>query len=164
MTLWRNFLLAVIATLAGAQAGLAYAAPPEQRQVLADGWLLQSSSLVPETGQQVSTTAYRPDKWYTASAPSTVLGVLVNSGVYPDPRVGLDSYKIPDSSDEFNAEHDLAKYSHLPDKRNPWRDPYWYRKEFSLPQTPGRPPRLAPSRLHQLSRRGVAQWPASGRP
>ena len=32
----------------------------------------------------------------------------------------------------FNARHDLARFSHLPDGRNPWREPWWYRVEFDL--------------------------------
>ncbi|MDD4871071.1 MAG: beta-mannosidase [Kiritimatiellae bacterium] len=103
-----------------------------QRQLLADGWLLKSSVLVPEDGAQISTSGYKPRKWLKATMPSTVLSTLVKNGIYPDPRNGLDCFKIPDSSDEFNKKYDLAKFSYLPDRRNPWRDPYWYRTEFKL--------------------------------
>ncbi len=72
--------------------------------------------------------------WYSVQVPTTVLNALVKNGVYPDPRFALNAYQIPDSSDEFNRKHDLAKYSHLPDKRNPWRDPWWFRREFTLPK------------------------------
>ena len=106
---------------------------PGQRQLLADGWQLQSSVLVPEDGEHVSTVGYKPLRWFKTRMPSTVLNALVKNGVYPDPRFGLDGFRIPDSSDEFNRQYDLAKFSHLPDKRNPWRDPYWYRTEFTLP-------------------------------
>ena len=102
---------------------------------LRDGWLVQSSALVKEDGQAVSTARFTPDKWHPTSVPSTVLSALVRNGVYPDPRVGLNNFLIPDASDAFNKTHDLAKYSHLPDKRNPWKDPYWYRKEFSIPKS-----------------------------
>ena len=91
---------------------------------------------MPEDGQRVSTVDYQPQQWHKTSVPSTVLSALVKNGVYPDPRIGMNCYQIPDSSDEFNAKHDLAKFSYLPDKRNPWRDPYWYRTEFNLPQVP----------------------------
>jgi len=106
------------------------------RQLLTDGWLLKSSVLVPEDGVQVSTVGYKPRQWFKTSVPSTVLNALVKNGVYPDPRVGMNSFLIPDSSDEFNRTNDLAKFSYLPDKRNPWRDPYWYRTEFNLPAWP----------------------------
>ncbi|MBI5820799.1 MAG: beta-mannosidase [Verrucomicrobia bacterium] len=104
-----------------------------QRQCLSDGWLLQSSVLVPEDGEHISTVGYKPQRWFKTTVPSTVLSALVKNGIYPDPRFGLDVFRIPDSSDEFNRKHDLAKFSYLPDKRNPWRDPYWYRTEFTLP-------------------------------
>jgi hypothetical protein len=100
---------------------------------LKEGWLLQSSTLVPEGGETVSRPGFQPAGWYKTQVPCTVLSALVKNGVYPDPRVGLNSYRIPDSSDEFNRKFDLAKFSHLPDKRNPWRDPYWYRTEFTVP-------------------------------
>ncbi len=106
---------------------------------LADGWQLQSSVLVKEDGARLSMPDYRANGWYTTRVPSTVLSALVKNGVYPDPRFGLDAFRIPDSSDEFNRKHDLAPFSHLPGKRNPWRSPYWYRTKFTLPVVePGR--------------------------
>ena len=127
--------VSVAAILAANSAGVASAEPvqPGQRRLLAEGWLLRSSVLVPDDGGRISTTDYQPRQWLKTRVPSTVLSALVRSGVYPDPRVGLNAYRIPDSSDEFNREHDLAGFSYLPDKRNPWRDPYWYRTEFDLP-------------------------------
>jgi exo-1,4-beta-D-glucosaminidase len=105
--------------------------PP--RMSLKQGWRLQSTVLVKPEGDAVSTAAFPVDGWYGTTVPSTVLSALTKSGVYPDVRVGLNSFRIPDASDDFNRQHDLAKYSHLPDKRNPWKDPYWYRTEFTLP-------------------------------
>ena len=82
---------------------------------------------------------YKPQQWLKTSVPTTVLNALVKHGVYHDPRFGLNSFRIPDSSDEFNFKNNLAQFSYLPDKRNPWRDPYWYRTEFALPPVaPGR--------------------------
>ena len=111
----------------------------DQRQLLTDGWLLKSSVLVPEDGARISTMGYKPQRWFKTSVPNTVLSALVKNGVYPNPRFGLNAFRMPDSSDEFNRKNDLAKFSYLPDKRNPWRDPYWYRTEFTLPTVePGR--------------------------
>ncbi|MCX6910065.1 MAG: hypothetical protein NTY01_18760 [Verrucomicrobia bacterium] len=126
-------LTSVITTAAAEQTDRA------QRQLLSDGWLLKSSVLVPEDGARVSTVGFKPQQWLKTSVPCTVLSALVKNGVYPDPRIGMNSFLIPDSSDEFNRKHDLAKFSYLPDKRNPWRDPYWYRTEFKMPAVaPGR--------------------------
>src|SRR5262249_4816827 len=102
---------------------------------LKEGWWLQSSGVVSGSGEVISRPGFQPADWYKTEVPRTVLSALVRNGVYPDPRWGLNTYRIPDSSDEFNRKFDLAKYSHLPDKRNPWRDPYWYRTEFTVPET-----------------------------
>ncbi len=103
------------------------------RQPLQDHWFLKSSFLAGDDGAAISTVGFQGQDWYATHVPSTVLNALVRNGVYPDPRVGLNSFRIPDASDEFNKKHDLAKYSHLPNQRNPWEDPYWYRTEFDLP-------------------------------
>ncbi|MHB1038195.1 MAG: glycoside hydrolase family 2 protein [Pirellulales bacterium] len=109
------------------------------RLMLRSGWRVKSSVLVDEPAETVSSGQFKPAGWFAASVPSTVLSVLVKNGVYPDPRVGMNAYQIPDSSDEFNRRHDLARFSYLPDRRNPWRDPYWYRTEFDLSAaSPGR--------------------------
>jgi len=100
---------------------------------LKDGWFLKSTVLVKDDPAAVSTVGYAVKDWYAVSLPCTVLNALVRHKVYPDPRFGLNDMLIPDASDEFNRAHDLLKYSYLPDKRNPWTDPYWYRTEFRLP-------------------------------
>ncbi|HEY5523037.1 MAG TPA: hypothetical protein VIK21_07575, partial [Desulfuromonadaceae bacterium] len=100
------------------------------------GWLLQSSALAHQDGGEVSAPVYKLDGWYKVMVPTTVLNALVNNGIYPDPRIALNTYKVPDLSDEFNQKFDLAKFSHLPDKRNPWKDPWWFRREFTLPKLP----------------------------
>jgi len=119
--------MGIIAALAAAQD------PINQHQYLTDRWLMKSSVLVPEDGAQISTLDYKPQGWFKTSVPTTVLNALVKNGVYPDPRIGLNSFRIPDASDEFNRDNDLARFSYLPDQRNPWRDPYWFRTEFTVP-------------------------------
>ena len=74
----------------------------------------------------ISTSGFDIAYWHKTQVPCTVLNALVKNGIYPDPHIGLNSYRVPDSSDLFNRQYDLVKYSHLPDKRNPWCDPYWY--------------------------------------
>ncbi len=110
------------------------AGAPRERLILRDGWRLQSSVLVPAAGDVVATSDFVAEGWYPTRIPSTALNALINGGVYPDLRIGLNNFLIPDASDEFNRAHGLLKYSHLPDKRNPWKDPYWYRTEFDLPR------------------------------
>ena len=100
---------------------------------LRENWLLNSSWRMKEGGEAISTCGFAATGWHPTRVPSTVLGALIKGGVYPDVRVGMNSFRIPDASDEFNRKHDLAKYSHLPGQHNPWIDPYWYRTEFALP-------------------------------
>lgn len=100
---------------------------------LTDNWYIKNSIEVKTEGNIVSTSAFQQENWYKTTIPSTVLNVFVKQGIYPDPRNAMNDFLIPDVSDEFNTKHDLAKYSYLKDKRNPWKDPYWYRTEVSLP-------------------------------
>jgi exo-1,4-beta-D-glucosaminidase len=104
-----------------------------RRLVLSDGWKIQFSVLVAEQGPALSEPGHPVKGWLATKVPTTVLGSLVARGVYPDPRIGLNSLQIPDASDAFNRKHDRARFSHLPDHRNPWLDPWWYRADFDLP-------------------------------
>jgi exo-1,4-beta-D-glucosaminidase len=97
-------------------------------------WHMKSSLLVKDEESALSTGKYSTEGWYKAQVPTTVLNTLIRNGVYPNPRLDLNDYLIPDASDEFNKKHDLAKYSYLPDKKNPWKDPYWFITEFSIPK------------------------------
>ena len=95
---------------------------------------LQSSAIVNDTGEKISTAGYKPDVyWFPVKVPSTVLTGLVANGVYPDPYSGLNNMLIPDASDEFNKKYNLEKFSHLPNEPNPWKKPYWYRSVFKVP-------------------------------
>lgn len=109
------------------------AAEHATRVPLADGWCLQSSWQMSAGGEVLSTDGFEPRGWYPTRVPSTVYSALVRNGVYPDIRIGMNSFRVPDASDEFNRQHDLAKYSHLSEGRNPWTDPYWFRTQFTLP-------------------------------
>jgi beta-galactosidase/beta-glucuronidase len=91
----------------------------------------------PSDGGRLSEPGSSLRDGYAVQVPTTVLNALTKAGVYPDLRVGLNAYQIPDSSEEFNARHDLSRFSHLPDKQNPWRAPWWFRREFTLPKLPG---------------------------
>ena len=106
----------------------------EKRVFLRYDWFVKSAYLVEEKGEVISSGQFKPSGFYRTCVPATVLTALVENGVYPDPYVGLNNMKIPDASDEFNRMYDLAKFSHLPDGRNPWADPYWFWTQFRLPE------------------------------
>lgn len=79
--------------------------------VLDDGWHLQSTSELSETGESISITGYDVQNWYPTDAPSTVLATLIKNGIYKDPFFGKNLENIP--TEQF-------------------KQPWWYRKEFTL--------------------------------
>jgi exo-1,4-beta-D-glucosaminidase len=93
--------------------------------LLTAGWEIQSCDKVKENGDIVSTDKFKPDGWYAAPVPSTVLAVLCKNGVFPDPYFGENLRKIPGYQDGI--------WYSMPDN-SPFRIPYWYRTEFRLPQ------------------------------
>lgn len=108
-------------------------AVPDDGVVLYDGWQMRESVFAGTDGSDISKVGYAADDWYATSVPTTVLGTLIRHGIYPDPYIGTNNMCIPDSSYAFNERYDLAKFSHLPDKKNPWVKPYWFRTEFTVP-------------------------------
>jgi mannosylglycoprotein endo-beta-mannosidase len=73
---------------------------------------MQDSAKVAVAPPIVSAAGFRPDGWYAATVPGTVLTTLVNNGVYPEPLYGENMRAIPES---------LNKTS------------YWYRTVFAVP-------------------------------
>jgi exo-1,4-beta-D-glucosaminidase len=98
---------------------------------LREGWMLQSSARVTEKGDALSTVKFSPEGWYSATLPATVLAVLVNHQVYPDPNFGMNLRLIPGTTYPIGA-----NFSNLPmPDDSPFRVPWWYRTEFSLPSS-----------------------------
>jgi exo-1,4-beta-D-glucosaminidase len=92
---------------------------------LREGWAIQSSDKVKEDGGAISSGKFKPNGWYPTSVPSTVLAALCKNGVFPDPYFDENLRKIPGYQDGI--------WYSMPDD-SPFRIPYWYRTEFSLPQ------------------------------
>jgi hypothetical protein len=86
-----------------------------QPVTLGSGWQMQDAAKVPGGGAAIALASYKPQSWYTATVPGTVLTSLVNNGVYPEPLYGENNRpdKIPDSLS---------------------RTPFWYRTVFSVPK------------------------------
>lgn len=84
---------------------------------LESGWLIQSSQKVGMDGAQLSTLNYTPHNWYKAKVPSTVLGTLVDDGVYPDIFVGRNLDTVSET---------------------PFKHPWWYRKVFTINPNAGK--------------------------
>ena len=106
------------------------------KQVKLTDFELQSSFLIPSSGEEISTTDYNSNiYWFPVKVPGTVLTGLVANGVYPDPYQGMNNMFIPDASDEFNKKYKLEQFSHIPNLPNPWSKPYWYRTTFTVPES-----------------------------
>lgn len=104
------------------------------KQVKLTDFVLQSSAVINESGEEISTPGYISNVyWFPVKVPSTVLTGLVANGIYSDPYSGLNNMLIPDASDEFNKKYNLERFSFLPDEPNPWKKPYWYRTTFMVP-------------------------------
>jgi beta-mannosidase len=77
------------------------------------GWKMQDVAKVSSAPAEVSGAKFRPEGWYDATVPGTVLTTLVNNKVYPEPLYGENMRAIPES---------LNKTS------------YWYRTSFVVPK------------------------------
>lgn len=75
-------------------------------------WKLQDAKLVVGAGHDISRVGFRPERWYKATIPATVLATLVENKVYPEPLYGENNRTIPESL---------------------CRTRYWYRTEFQVP-------------------------------
>ena len=95
----RIVVLPIIALLA---ATWAQAAQPDQLSVTA-GWEMQDAGKVPQNGAgagaAISKVGYKPEGWYAAVVPGTVLTTLVKNGVYPEPLYGENNRpdRIPET-------------------------------------------------------------------
>ena len=112
MRIVRRTTISFLFVLAGLVSGSLQAQSAKQ----VDGWQMQDSLRVQGEPALVSSPAYRPQNWYTATVPGTVLTTLVANGVYPEPLYGENMRSIPES---------LNKTS------------YWYRTTFTAP-APGK--------------------------
>src|SRR5882757_1820234 len=77
---------------------------------LAGGWKLIPAPRVTATAEEISKPGFRPEGWWAATVPGTVLTTMVDRGVYPDPDYGLNNMAIPESLNKQD---------------------YWYRSEFT---------------------------------
>lgn len=82
-----------------------------QKILLSQDWKVQSSAKTDQNGEQLSTSAAITEGWYTATVPSTIMGVLSANGLYKDLLLGTN-YKNAD--------------------RTPFDVSWWYRTTFKL--------------------------------
>ncbi len=80
--------------------------------LLSENWQVQSSAVVGQTGEQLSTAVTPDGEWYPATVPSTVMGTLTANGLYKDLFMGMN-FKDAD--------------------RSPFDVSWWYRTTFPAP-------------------------------
>jgi exo-1,4-beta-D-glucosaminidase len=100
-----------------------------ERVLLHDGWMLQSSCKVAAKGAQISLPGFGTDGWHATTVPSTVVAALVEDKTFPDPYFGENLRSIP------GATYPIGKmFSVRPmPKDSPFRCSWWYRTEFRAP-------------------------------
>jgi exo-1,4-beta-D-glucosaminidase len=107
----------------------AIGAQAQQRQMLHDGWMIQSSATAGVDGAAISSSSYNPAGWHRATVPSTVVGTLVDDGVYPDPFFGMNFRSLPGVTYKIGA-----NFVHTDmDPQSPYAVPWWYRTTFRVP-------------------------------
>ena len=83
-----------------------------QSEQTVSGWIMQDSAKVSAPAAEVSSTKFRPENWFAATVPGTVLTTLVNNKVYPEPLYGENMRAIPESLNKTT---------------------YWYRTSLAVP-------------------------------
>ncbi|HEY6936629.1 MAG TPA: sugar-binding domain-containing protein, partial [Terriglobales bacterium] len=101
----------------------------EARLPLAEGWTLQSSNRVSDSGQMLSLPGHSTTGWYATTVPATVLTTLVNHNVYPNPDFGMNLRQIPGTT--YPIGENFSNVSMQPG--SPFAVPWWYRTEFEVP-------------------------------
>ncbi|MBZ5596980.1 MAG: glycosyl hydrolase family 2 [Acidobacteriia bacterium] len=121
--------LVLFSCLVIAQHTPAHRSRPQATLFLADGWQLQSSSKVPESGDVLSTPRFETRGWYTVNVPTTVVAALVKQKVYPDPGYGMNLRSFPGVT--YPVGMNFSNLAMQPD--SPFAVPWWYRKQFVIP-------------------------------
>ncbi len=122
-----TFLL--LARLSLAQHGQATPAKHDSKFPLAEGWALQSSRKVDQSGEVLSKPGFQPRGWRPVRVPTTVVSALVKDKVLPDPYFGMNLRKFPGVSYPIGA--NFSNLTMPPD--SPYLVSWWYRKSFVVP-------------------------------
>ena len=96
---------------------------------LREGWALQSSAKVTATGEAISSASFQAGDWIQAEVPTTVVAAQVENGLLPDPFYAMNLRQYPGVS--YPVGSNFSNIPMPPD--SPYAVPWWYRKEFTLP-------------------------------
>jgi exo-1,4-beta-D-glucosaminidase len=100
-----------------------------ERVLLRDSWMVQSSCKVSAKGAQISAPGFRTDDWHATSVPSTVVAALVADKTFPDPYFGENLRSVPGTTYPIGK---MFSVRPMP-KDSPFRCSWWYRTEFRAP-------------------------------
>ncbi len=89
-------------------------------------WSIRSSADLKEGGQVLSSESFNPSGWHAATVPNTVLAILLENKIYPDPFYGLNLKTTPG--------YRKAPWLVMPEN-SPFKKSWWYRTAFPLPQS-----------------------------
>jgi exo-1,4-beta-D-glucosaminidase len=101
----------------------------DSRLLLREGWTLQTSAKVEAKGEVISTPAFVPKGWHTATIPSTVVAALVKDKSLPDPFPGMNLRGFPGVNYPIGA--NFSNIAMASD--SPYAVSWWYRKPFTIP-------------------------------
>ena len=102
-----------------------------ERQSLITGWRMQSSAMLTESGETISTSRYDDAGWLPATVPGSVVASLAAAGVYPDTYTGLAMRNLPG----YKTGRTTHFSRHPMPADSPFRKTWWYRAAFHLPET-----------------------------
>jgi exo-1,4-beta-D-glucosaminidase len=96
---------------------------------LREGWNVQSACKLQADGAAISTAAFHPEHWNSATVPATVLATQLAAGEVKDPYFGTNMCNLPGTA--YPIGHN---FSNLPmPEDSPYHCGWWYRKEFAIP-------------------------------
>jgi exo-1,4-beta-D-glucosaminidase len=105
------------------------------RQFLAEGWTLQSSSKldVPakggQEGEEISKPGFATKGWLDVTVPTTVVAAQVKHKILPDPFFGMNLRQYPGMGYPIGG-----NFSNIPmPLDSPYATTWWYRKTFAIP-------------------------------
>ncbi|MBA4848924.1 glycosyl hydrolase 2 galactose-binding domain-containing protein [Emticicia sp. BO119] len=82
-----------------------------EEMTLSNNWTIASTKEVNADARTLSIQLINPEKWVKATVPTTVLGALVEAGIYKDPFMGKNLENIP---------------------RAPFENSWWFRNTFEI--------------------------------
>jgi len=120
--------VALFLILVGCLQNCGHATESLGRTLLADGWELQSSANISANGPTISTAEFKPEGWFKATVPSTVVGCLVEDGVYKDPFFGMNLRSLPGMDYPIGFNYSNRRMS----PNSPFHNSWWYRLTFNV--------------------------------